>query len=140
MGKEKTGRPPMFTTPKDLQEKIDQYFIDGVKKKTVLVGKPPNQMPLTLEVPTITGLCIYCGFESRQSFYAYELKSEFSYTIKRARLFIENNYEEMLQAGNTVGAIFALKNFGWIDKQEIDHTTQGEKLQSFEIGGKHIHF
>lgn len=118
------GRPPMFTTPDDLQQRIDEYFATGVKRKKVLVGPPANRMHIEIEVPTITGLAIYLGFESRQSFYDYELKPEFAYTIKRARLFIENEYEEMLNTGNTAGAIFALKNFGWTDKQEIDQNSK----------------
>ena len=33
---------------------------------------------------------------------------------------MEQMYEEALSIGNTTGAIFALKNFGWVDKQNID--------------------
>lgn len=117
------GRPPLFDNPEELEKEVDRYFQEGVKKKKVFVGPANNRTAIIVEVPTITGLCLFLGFESRQSFYAYEKKEEFSYTIKRARLFIENEYEEMLQTGNTVGAIFALKNFGWIDKQEIDQKT-----------------
>jgi hypothetical protein len=53
--------------------------------------------------------------------YDYEKREEFSYTIKRARVFIENEYEFRLNSGNPTGAIFALKNLGWDDKtqQEI---------------------
>lgn len=118
------GRPPFFNSPEELQLKIDEYFESGVKKKKVEVGKPPNRMVIEIEVPTITGLCIFLGFESRQSFYDYQEKPDFTYTIKRARLFIENEYEELLQTGNTTGAIFALKNFGWVDKTEVDQKTQ----------------
>ncbi|MCK5608028.1 hypothetical protein KAR91_39475, partial [Candidatus Pacearchaeota archaeon] len=39
-----------------------------------------------------------------------------------ARLFIEVEYEEQLQHGSVIGAIFALKNMGWADKQTHDHT------------------
>jgi len=90
--------------------------------KTVIIGKAPNQQAITVPVPTITGLVLYLGFESRQSFYDYEEKKEFSYTIKRARTLIEKEYEEMLQTGNTVGAIFALKNMGWKDKSEVEQS------------------
>ncbi len=62
------------------------------------------------------------GFETRQSFYDYEKRDGFSYIIKRARLFIEKEYEENLSIGNTTGAIFALKNMGWFDKQELQHS------------------
>ena len=113
------GRPPVFKTSKELKEKIGEYFNNGMKKRTVIIGRPPNQTAIKIEVPTITGLCYYLGFESRQSFYDYEKRDGFSYTIKRARLSIELEYEEQLQHGNTVGAIFALKNMGWYDRQEI---------------------
>ena len=117
------GRPPIFESADQLQEQISKYFEGGVTTKTVVVGKAPNNFTVKLEVPTITGLAYYIGFESRQSFYDYEKKDGFSYTIKRARLFIEQHYEEMLQTGNTTGAIFALKNFDWSDRQEIDQKT-----------------
>lgn len=113
----KGGRPPHFETPEQLQEAISEYFEKGVRKKKYIIDKKAVE----IEVPTITGLCYHIGFESRQSFYAYEKKEGFSYTIKRARLFIESHYESLLQVGNTTGAIFALKNFDWTDKQQHEH-------------------
>ena len=100
----KVGRPPKYNNTEELQEQISAFFLSDEK-------------PVT-----ISGLAYFLGFESRQSFYDYEKDSEFSYTIKRARLFIEKEYEEMLQVGNTTGAIFALKNMGWIDSQKIETT------------------
>lgn len=114
------GAPPFFNTPQDMQVLIDDYFLNGVTVKNLII----NKIPVSVPVPTITGLCIHLGFESRQSFYDYESKPEFAYTVKKARLFIEKEYEEQLQIGNTAGAIFALKNFGWTDKQEIDQKTE----------------
>lgn len=116
------GAPPYFKNVDELQTKIDEYFNKGVKKKTIIVGKGENKEAIEIPVPTITGLCYYLGFESRQSFYDYEKRDEYSYTVKRARLFIESEYEEQLQIGNTTGAIFALKNMGWIDKVETINT------------------
>jgi hypothetical protein len=113
------GRPPLFKDVIELQNAIDDYFNKGVKKKRIVVGKAPNQNVIEVEIPTITGLCYFIGFESRQSFYSLENNEEFCYTIKRARLFIEQEYEEQLQIGNTVGAIFALKNMGWFDRKEV---------------------
>lgn len=117
----KVGRPPMYETPEEMQEKIDQYFIDGMKKRKVLTGKPPNQISVEIECPTITGLVLYLGFCDRSAFYAYENKPEFKHTIKKARTLIENVYEELMQLGSTT-AIFALKNMGWKDKQDIEHS------------------
>lgn len=87
------------------------------------------------ETITITGLALYLGFESRQSFYDYEENELFSYTIKRARLRVENGYEKMLhrQEGQVTGPLFALKNLGWTDRQEIKQTTILESLPDIVI-------
>jgi hypothetical protein len=124
----KGGRPPIYKDAEELATKIDEYFKEGVKTKSVIVGKGDNKEVVEMEVPTITGLCLYCGFASRQSFYDYEKEDGFSYIIKKARLFIETHYEELLQVGNTTGAIFALKNMGWIDRVNNDLTTKGESI------------
>jgi len=114
------GRPPKYKTSKELQTAITDYFANGVAKKLYIVGKGDNAKEMEIEVPTITGLAWHLGFESRQSFYDYEKQRKFTYTIKRARLFIEKHYEELLQTGNIAGAIFALKNFGWKDTQLLE--------------------
>ena len=117
---------PRFETAKELQTKIDKYFKNCPDKKKIV-----TKTGSVIEVPilTICGLCLYCGFESRQSFYDYEKRPAFSYTIKRARLFIEKEYEQMLQGQNCTGAIFALKNLGWIDKTSQEITGKdGEPL------------
>lgn len=113
---------PRFKTAKELQTKIDKYFKNCPDKKKIIIktGKV-----IEVPIPTICGLCLYCGFESRQSFYDYEKRPAFSYTIKRARLFIEKEYEQMLQGQNCTGAIFALKNLGWIDKTSQEITGKG---------------
>lgn len=123
------GRPPIFATVDDLENAIQDYFTNGVKERMIVIGKAPNKQVVYVPIPTITGLCYYIGFASRQSFYDYEDKEGFSYTVKRARLFIEKEYEEQLTAGNTIGAIFALKNMGWKDKQELDHTSGGNEIK-----------
>ena len=98
----KVGRPAKYKTPQEIEDAVELYFEENDK-------------------PTISGLALFLGFESRQSFYDMEKKSEFTYSIKKARLKIESIYESALHSGNCTGAIFALKNFGWSDKQEIDH-------------------
>jgi hypothetical protein len=89
---------------------------------------------------TINGLALFLGFESRQSLYDYKEKKQFSYPIKRALSKVEQQYENQLFERNPAGAIFALKNFGWRDKQEIDHTSKGESIvwnevKTYEDGG-----
>lgn len=105
------GKPPIMKSPEQMQKLVDEYFEQNANW-------------------TITGLCLHCGFCSRQSFYDYEPKPEYSYIIKRARLMIEHGYEKALMSDKVTGPIFALKNMGWTDKQEIDHTTKGDKLGS----------
>lgn len=75
------GRPRKYETAEDLQEAIDRYFKEGVTTKTVIVGKGANKQSIEVEVPTISGLCYFLGFESRQSFYDMEKVPWLSYTI-----------------------------------------------------------
>ena len=111
------ARPPKYQTAAELQKKIDEYF------DTLYITTPV----------TITGLCLFLGFESRQAFYHLENNDKFSYTIKRARTRIENHYEQLLQGNSVAGPIFALKNLGWSDRQEIDHTSKGESITPLNI-------
>jgi len=112
------GQPPKYKTAEQLQKKIDWYF-EHPPMRQVVVGPPNNRTTVNLPCPTITGLCLFLGFESRQSFYDMEKREGFSYTIKKARLQMESFYEESGQLNNSTFSIFALKNFGWIDKQVI---------------------
>lgn len=112
------GRPPKFKTPQDLQEQVDNFFDDCATNK---------------EKPTISGLAYHLGFESRQSFYDYEKNKEFSYTIKRARLKIELCYEQQLATKWSTGAIFALKNFGWSDRQEMVHSGEIKTISGINV-------
>jgi hypothetical protein len=106
------GKPPVFTNPIELEKKIQDYFSECKKKRKSL---------------TICGLTLYLGFKNRQSLSDYEKKEEFSDIIKKARLTVEENYELKLSGKCVAGAIFALKNMGWTDKQEIEH---GGKIES----------
>jgi hypothetical protein len=96
------GRPPTYNTAEELEAAINKYFESSFKI-------------------TISGLAYHLGFESRQSFYDYEEKPEFTYIVKRARVRVEMSYEERLQENACTGAIFALKNMGWKDKTEVDN-------------------
>ncbi len=104
----------MFDTPEDAEVLIDKYF-----KSLVYIDDNGREMT---SPATITGLSMALGFCSRQSMYDYEKKSLFTYTIKTARLRVENSYEQHLFGKSAGGAIFGLKNMGWSDKQEIDTT------------------
>lgn len=60
----------------------------------------------------------------------YEEKEEYFDTIKKAKEMVHNAYELDLREKGRSGDIFALKNFGWSDKQEVDHTTKGESINN----------
>ncbi len=98
------GRPPIFETEKELETLIDAYIAEKGEKVT------------------ITGLAYHLGFESRQSIYDYKEKPEFTYILKRATLWIESMYEQKLSGTTPTGTIFALKNMGWKDKHETEHS------------------
>ena len=97
------GRPPIWDDPEAFAKKVDEYFE-------------------TEQFITWSGLALYLGFESRQSLEDYKKKDGFSYPIKKALLRIENKYEQSIEGRNPAGAIFALKNFGWKDKQEVEQS------------------
>ena len=106
------GRPRKYDSPDKMQEAIEAYF--ELEKS-----------------PTICGLAIHLGFAQRKSLLDYEgYGDEFCNTIKKAKLRVEKWYEENLLSNHTTGAIFALKNFGWADKQEVN-VNAGEDLKSF---------
>lgn len=100
------GRPPIWDDPEAFAKAVEAYFED--KDKT----------------HTWTGLALHLGFESRKSLWEYGEKPEFRNPVKRALLRIEEIYEKKLFSKNAAGPIFALKNFGWKDKQEITHEIQ----------------
>ena len=110
-----TGRPPLFTDPKKLQQLVDEYF------------RETNR-------PTLAGLAVHLDM-SRKSLYNYEGKPEFLHIIKKAREKVEMIYEERLVYDDKpTGVIFSLKNMGWKDR--LDHTTDDEKLPTPIYGGK----
>ncbi|MGL5235232.1 MAG: terminase small subunit [Empedobacter falsenii] len=133
----KFGSNPKYDNPEILENKVLEYFewIQGefeihTKTITKTTGKGDSATTTTEvepvkiwirdpEQPSITGLAIFLGFESRQSLYDYIKKDPFSYSIKKALLKVENNYEKGLWLEKPTGVIFGLKNMGWVDRSEI---------------------
>ncbi len=81
---------------------------------------------------SITGLALALD-TTRQTLVDYEEKDEFTDTIKKAKLRVENRYEKALQKQGRSGDIFALKNFNWKDKSESDVTSGGEKITGVAV-------
>lgn len=108
------GRPRIVESPEEFERRAHAYF-DECEKGGVF--------------KTITGLALAVGFAERQSLYDYQARPEFSVVVKRARLVVENDYEQRLAGGKPTGAIFALKNMGWRDRHELDHRTPDGPLE-----------
>jgi len=130
------GRPPFFDTPEKLMEMVDAYFVHIQGEKVTKVDEAGNVEETWKRLPepaTITGLAIYLGFCSKQSLYDYGEKEEFTYPIKRARIYIEHEYEKNLRSTTPTGSIFALKNMGWKDKQEQEISGPGGEPLSITL-------
>ena len=110
----KVGRPPTFTGEerKELLSKFEKYIDE-------------NNIPILAEFA-------YMNNVTRQSMYDWQ---EFSTLIKRCIDKKETNLEKGVLSGklNAAMGIFSLKQLGWRDKQEIDHTTKGESINKIEV-------
>jgi len=106
------GRPLKWETPELLQQDIDKYF---------------NNTPM--EDWTITGLALALDTD-RVTLINYQKRDAYFNTIRRAKLLVENSYELDLKHKGGIGNIFALKNFGWSDKQEIEANVNTVALDS----------
>ena len=123
------GRPLLFKSPKELQDKIDIYFDECKKNKSTITTKDGVLTVDTPLIPTIAGLA-YALNTDRHTIYNYEQKDEYFHIIKKARDFIFSQIESKLQNSNTnaAGTIFLLKNYGYSDKQEIETTVKNQPI------------
>lgn len=97
------GRPRLYDDPQIFSDTTDDYF---------------NAVETAGKLPTLSGLCLHLGFVDKQSFSRYEeYGEEFSLTVKKARLKIEDDRHQRLANPACTGVIFDLKvNHGWQDK------------------------
>lgn len=108
---DKGGRPRTIDSPEQFDELVQDY------REQCQKGKVPM---------TFTGMALHLGFVSRQSLYDYANYDGFSDSVKKAQSLIEAQYEARLFGnGQVAGAIFALKNHGWTDRQIQEHTGDG---------------
>jgi hypothetical protein len=99
-----TGRPPLWESPDEIENIINEYFENTSEDEI-----------------TLSGLCIALK-TNKQTISNYQDKPEFKHILEMAKLKIENAYEKSLRKHGRSGDIFALKNFGWTDRQEINHS------------------
>jgi hypothetical protein len=128
----KPGRPSKFKTVDDLQSAIDGYF-NSCFEINAKTGELMQVKPFT-----ITGLALALD-TSRETLLDIEYgngpyadNSSFSDAIKKAKLRCQNYAEEqMFTAYNPAGPIFALKNYGWKDKQDIELNANIRTVEEF---------
>lgn len=100
------GRPRLYKSHEEFDAKVDAFY---------------HHCKESDEPVTWTGLALFLGFSSRQSIDEYLKYDGFSDSVKRAKTLVEYAYEKKLHGTTAAGAIFALKNMQWSDRQEIEH-------------------
>lgn len=106
---DKGGHPAKWKTPKELQTSIDSYYVwvEENHKHITVTGlawwlDTNRQTLINYENNDTNGWLKRCTQEDKQGFID---------TIKRAKRYIEMEYEESLMDNKTsTGAIFTLKN------------------------------
>jgi len=139
------GAKPKFSSPEDMQAKIQHYFdsititepvydyvVTGkdkkgknVMEKVPKLNNAGEQIYKTsyIETPGIIAMCRHIGTQ-RETLNQYKRKEGFKEVIESAKERIEQYLEEQLYRNTQVtGIIFNLKNnFGWKDQQHLEHT------------------
>lgn len=110
MNLRKIGRPLKIETPEQMKKILNEYFETTAENKI-----------------TITGICLALGLD-KSTFYDYEKREDYKEIVRQARMMVENSYEMSLRENGRTGDIFALKNFGWRDKMEVENNTEISKL------------
>lgn len=117
----KRGRPRIFNSAEEMQEKIDNYF------NSCFIIKYDDEGNITemkrIRPWTMSGLADALDM-SRQSLINYSKDDEFFDTITRARRKIEIYNEEMIYSKEKYnGARFSLENnFGWKENKSVEHS------------------
>lgn len=109
MSKHPGGRPLKFKSSKELLEKAQIYFEKCIQEK-----EPITITGLAMALDTFRDVLIDYGNGKYDS-----TDKEFSNTVKKIKQVCENYAETRIFGNNPTGAIFALKNYGWVDKKEV---------------------
>lgn len=134
-GGENVGMTPMYTSVAEIEDKIEQYFenckgypLTDSKGKQIF-NKFGSPIFVDVHPPTVTGLALAIGFNSRQSLLNYQGKAEFMDTITRAKARVEQYAEERLfDRDGSNGAQFSLRNNfkGWDADKKNDDSGDGK--------------
>lgn len=127
------GRPLGYKTVEQLQAVIDEYFkscsSEVLKNDNgeIVFDKFGRPVIINQKPPTVTGLALAVGFNSRQALLDYQGK--FYDVVTRAKSFIEEYAEQRLfDKEGLNGAKFCLvNNFkGWREKPQEDDGSNGQ--------------
>jgi hypothetical protein len=139
--KNKGGRPLKFKTVDELQVAIDSYFNQcdpHLESRLVESGISQTgetifaqRKVMTEQKPyTVSGLARALGI-TRDTLLTYAERPEFVDTVEAAKERCHEWAENALFSKSATGAAFSLKNnWGWKERQEIDHTTDGKPMQA----------
>lgn len=92
-----------------------------------------DSKPLVV-MPTKAGLCLALDI-TRDTYNEYKKKPDFSDTLKKAELLMENLWTQRLGGTSPTGAIFYLKNAfkeHYKDRYNTDVTTKGKQIATFD--------
>jgi len=150
------GRPLLFKSKEELQQRIDEYFLSCYDYKRDMFGGRIEDKECVSEVEgedgkihrkwksngfimeqtkpfTVSGLAVFLN-TSRETLMNYEKKAEYFDTIKAAKDKIYAYTEESLFNSKATGPIFSLKNnYGWVDRQELDQTVKIDRSPIHEL-------
>lgn len=141
------GAPPYFddSNPEDVKKlsRLCEEYFEYIKGETrdVKVGNEEEgnvewitETIRDSEPPTVTGLTLHLGFESKTTLYNYAKKQVFLNPIKRALTKIEKYHEIATSMGDKcTGNIFILKNFGWEDKVQQEHSGEIKTTPTLKV-------
>lgn len=117
--KRTAGRPRIIESPEEFDRLVEEYRAECKR----------DEVPVTF-----TGMALHLGFCNRRSFYDYATYEGFSLPVQKAMALVECEYEKRLAGQNVAGAIFALKNHGWTDRQDLTHAgPDGGPIKTQEV-------
>ncbi len=142
MPKKTVGRPPKYKCKEEIEQLIDDYFksCEGSVLRDdegeIVFDKFGRPVVMGARPPTVTGLALALGFNSRQALLNYQAKKEFVDTITRAKARVEQYTEERLfDRDGANGARFSLTNnfAGWGDRPPSPLDVEEQKARIAQI-------
>lgn len=119
------GAPRKWKSVSAMQEAIDAYFENCKGEPLIIDGEPQRDkygIPIIINAkpPTVTGLALALGLNTRKALLDYQARPEFMNTVTRAKARCEEYAEMRLyDKDGANGAKFSLScNFGWNSENE----------------------